>query len=82
MALTNTDENKYDIQAAPSDDEKYGIRFTNNKGEVYIVDDGKRELQFKWTEDGVKRVKDAEGANDRPCKLHGDTPVTTGFPLD
>jgi hypothetical protein len=70
VLLTDTDHIKKYIRAALSDDEKYGIEFTTEAGEVYIVDNGEVVLQRTHTDGGVKNAKGAEGYNGRRCNLY------------
>ncbi|KAH7112505.1 hypothetical protein B0J11DRAFT_186034 [Dendryphion nanum] len=70
VALTDTPDEKKSIRSAPSDGGTYGIEYTNDAGEVYIIDQGKRALSRTHTSEGVKNAEGAEGYNWGGCRLY------------
>lgn len=71
MPLTNSVDRKTSIHAAPSGNDAYGVEYTNEQGEVYIIDNGVKTLQGRHTESGFVKKDGAEGWNPRGCQLFG-----------
>jgi len=69
VPLTDSEDLKTNIRAAPSEGDDYGLEYTNGEGEVYILDNGEKVLQGKHTEDGFQKKDEAEGWNPRGCQL-------------
>ncbi|RSL74131.1 hypothetical protein CEP53_000453 [Fusarium sp. AF-6] len=82
VALTDTKEKKARIRAAPSGEEgEYGLGYTNEAGEVMVVDGGKNTMHGKQTDAGFTIAKGAEGYNGRGCRVRDPISNTTMSPI-